>query len=258
MQSFIVALGHLLWRSLTGLVFGWMATSLLSLGIGLINYWIPPYIDAYIHGKRPVEKPRLAGSVIVAFATWLLLFSFSVIHTVYADHVNLVSQGKSVISRIAFDDQKLQDNKEVIRDLQQKLALLQEPEAPDSLRRRTFKVADEFTAFLIERQKSKPPDAFPNSADPNPSEERKREIEKSQAYYRGIEDYYFKNFKDRFVGIIKEYDSKGVKTGYLGFDFAQRVPYLPPPGTMMDGSDSLSLFRDLSFHVDARDHLIVF
>jgi len=111
---------------------------------------------------------------------------------------------------------------------------------------------------LIERleDKNKPQDAFPNSADPNPSEERKRQIAASQAYYRGIEEYYSKHFKDRFVGIVKEYNAKGVGTGYLESDF-QRVPYIPQIGSVMEGLDTISRFLDLAYHVDARDHLIV-
>jgi hypothetical protein len=145
-------------------------------------------------------------------------------------------------------------------DLNAKLAAYTLPEAPDSLRRRTFKLADEFSMYLVSmlENKNKPPDAFPNSADPNPSEERKKEIQASQAYYRGIEDYYAKHFRDRFVGIVKEYENRGVRTGFLANDFAQRVPYIPQLGSVMDGLDEISRFRDLAYHVDARDHLITF
>jgi hypothetical protein len=225
-----------------------MATSLLALAVGAINYWVPPYVDARIHGDKTVNKPRLAGSIIVVFATWLLLFSFSVIHTIYADHVLLVSENQSLIGQIALKDQMFQQNAGTIHDLSGKLSALTIQEPNDS----------EFTIYLASKQQNKPPDAFPNSADPNPSEERKKAMQASQTYYRGIEDYYAKHFKDRFVGIVKEYDSKGVGTGWLANSFAQRVPMIPQAGSVMDGMDEISRFRDLAYHVDARDHLITF
>jgi hypothetical protein len=106
--------------------------------------------------------------------------------------------------------------------------------------------------------KNKPPDTFPKSPDPDSSEEHKKAIQATHNYYLGIEDYYAKHFRDRFVGIVKEYENRGVRTGYLANDFAQRVPYVPQTGSVMDGLDDISRFRDLAYHVDARDHLITF
>ncbi len=229
--------------------------------------------DNWCHTDFSLEAQRKKGLTsdwredsIVATKTFLIVASvlygpvliWSVCATVYTDHLKLVSQNQSLAQEN--NNQKIQLHQDItkISGLADQVAALTVQEPEDSLRRRTFKLADEFTSFLIERQKTKPPDAIPNSADPNPSEERRTEIEKSQIYYRRIEEYYFKNFKDRFIGILIEYDSHGVKTGYLKSDFAQRVPYLPSPGSIMEGMDELSLFRDLAYHVDARDHLIVF
>jgi hypothetical protein len=260
MPTFFVALGHLLYRSFVDLVFGWMSTSFVAIAVGALNYWVSPYIDRIIHGDKAVNKPRLTGSVVVACATWFLLFGISVIHTIYMDHVHLVSESQSLINQIAAKDQVLRQNRNTIDDLSAKLSALTTQEPNDSLRRRTVKLADEFTMYLagMLESKKKPPDAFPNSADPNPSEERKKEIQASQTYYQGIEDYYAKHFRDRFVGIVKEYEYRGVRTGYLANEFAQRVPYIPQLGSVMDGLDDISRFRDLAYHVDARDHLITF
>ena len=213
---------------------------------------------------------RTAGEgVAIAVVAWFVVFLVHLIWEPYHLQADLAAN-RSQLQK-AYDQQGREysfcksdlgkrngETDQLIAQLRQEVEASKQPEAPDSLRKRTFKVADDFTAFLIEKQNNKPPDASPSSADPNPSEERKKEIERSQAFYRGIEDYYFKNFKARFVGIIKEYNSKGVRTGYLEPDFTQRVPYIPAPGSVMDGIDKLSLFRDLAYHVDARDHLIVF
>jgi hypothetical protein len=69
MRPFFAALGHLLWHSLTGLVGGWMATSLVAMGVGVISYLVAPRIDALIHGQKPTTKPRLTGSVVVTLVT---------------------------------------------------------------------------------------------------------------------------------------------------------------------------------------------
>ncbi len=67
-----------------------------------------------------------------------------------------------------------------------------------------------------------------------------------------------KHFRDRMVGIIKEYETRGVSVHYLENDFKQRVPYPPEAGSVWDGMDDLSRFRELAYRVHARDHLIVF
>jgi hypothetical protein len=82
MRPFLVALGHLLWRSLTGLVGGWMATSLAAIGVVIVSYFVAPRIDAIIHGEKTLKKPRISGTLVVSIATWLLLYASSVSYTV--------------------------------------------------------------------------------------------------------------------------------------------------------------------------------
>lgn len=234
-----------------------MGTTLLALFVGAIQYYIGPRVEAWLHGQpymKPETKHRVAATIIVAGGTWLLLFAVGVVITIYREHVNYTVQNAELRIKVQEQDQKIKQLEEQVKKLEL------EPEAPDSLRKRTGTLADEWTAYITKKlaDPSKPPDAFPNSADPNPSEERKKEIQASQACYRGIEDYYARHFRDRFVGIAKEYESKGVKTGFLANDFAQRPPYIPQFGSVMDGLDEISRFRDLAYHVDARDHLITF
>ncbi len=59
-----------------------------------------------------------------------------------------------------------------------------QPEAPDSLRRRTIGLADELYDFVTERQRNHPPYSYPDSNDPNPSEEKKAAIKKCQPMTR--------------------------------------------------------------------------
>ncbi len=146
-----------------------------------------------------------------------------------------------------------------LQEEKQENAKLPKPfkELSDSLRRRTFKLADEYTAFFVQVQQDKPPDAVPNSAEPSPSEERKKAMQIYKDYWQKVADQYASRFKERFVGITKEYESRGVRVGFLANDFAQRMPMIPQLGSAWEGMDEISRFRELAYHVDARDHLIV-
>jgi len=254
------ALGHLLWKSLTSLVGGWMGTSLLAVVIGGINYFIAPYVDGWLHGERPVKKPRLTGSVILTVIVWLLLYGLSVVETVYRNHESLVRDNIASAAKLTSQERELAKLKASLEQDEERINALTVPEGRDSLRRRTMRVADELYEYLKKRAAEHPPQAYPDSRDPNPTDERKKAIQICQKYDLETQDYYLKHFRDRMVGIVKEYESKGVTTRYLENDFKQRVPGVMAVGSAWEGSsmDELSQFRDLSYHVDARDHLIVF
>jgi hypothetical protein len=189
-------------------------------------------------------KWGIAGVVFTVFALSMILWTAAWFYTMQPR----IDLGKRPDGR---DERILQ--------LQQQLAALKEPESPDSLRHRTAKVADEFREYIKKRVENRPmPDAWPNSNDPNPTPERQAAIKRSQNYARETEDYYVKHFRDRMVGIIKEYESKGVPVHFLENDFKQRVPGIAEPGSAWEGMDELSRFRELAYRIDARDHLIVF
>ncbi len=132
------------------------------------------------------------------------------------------------------------------------------PESVDSLRRRTERVADELYEYLEKRGANQPPFAGPNSNDPNPSDETKKAIQIYRAYSQETENYYMRHFKDRVVGIIREYQLKGVPVRYLENDFSRTglLPYVAAVGSVGEGADDLSQFRELAFHVDAQNNLI--
>jgi hypothetical protein len=241
-----------------------------AIGVALLGAFVTALIVWRSRGVEELKKHVLENVIIVfagALGTWALVFAVILLRTptkvlseANANLNNVIVEKRQLNVNVDSQTREIEQLKSELADSKQKFEAVEMSEAPDSLRRRTFKLADEFTMYLAGMldNKNKPPDASPNSADPNPSEERKKEIQASQAYYRGIEDYYAKHFRDRFVGIVKEYENRGVRTGYLANDFAQRVPYIPQLGSVMDGLDEISRFRDLAYHVDARDHLIAF
>lgn len=233
-----------------------------SIAITLGSAVLTAFLVLFLRGKDKF-KEHLKGSIGIAFGgallTWLLIiFPWQFMRAPQLVQSDAVESART--SQLEADQSAIKALQAENSQLKAVIDAIKEPEAPDSLRRRTFKLADEFTTYFasVQTDKNKPPDAFPNSADPNPSDERRKAIQATQAYYQGVENYYAKHFRDRFVGIVKEYDSKGVRTGWLVNDFAQRMPAIPPAGSVMDGMDEISQFRDLAYHVDARDHLITF
>jgi hypothetical protein len=144
------------------------------------------------------------------------------------------------------------------KDLKDRLAPLTLVESKDSLRRRTMQTADAISDFLRKRFENHPPYAYPQPNDPNPSEERKAAIKKCQEYDQETTDKYMRTYKDRAVGIISEYRAKGVPVGFLEQSFGQHVPVWVLPGSVWEETpqNELGQFRELAFHVDAKDQLI--
>jgi hypothetical protein len=132
-------------------------------------------------------------------------------------------------------------------------------ESPNSLRRRTMRLADEFFNFVRDRQEHHPPFAYPDSRDPNPSAERLKAIAICQKYDTETSDKYNRLYCDRLVGIIREYQAQGVPVGFLESSAAQgNIQWVPPGGSWEGGpTDQLAQFRNLAYRVDAEDHLIV-
>jgi hypothetical protein len=134
-------------------------------------------------------------------------------------------------------------------------------EPKNSLRRRTMQLADEIEKYIVMRASdpSRPPIAVPNSSEPNPSEERKKAIERYRKYEQETLDYYFAHYRDRMIGIIREYNAKGMRTWYLESDARQRPPIFVMPGSVGEGmfTDDLYQFRELAYHVDGEGNLIV-
>jgi len=258
MHDLFKALLHLLWHSTTGLVGGWMGTTILALAVGLLINQVGPRLDAWYRGEKFVGKPRRIGTLLVTIGTWIVLFSASLVSTIYRDHANLVSENQSLAGQFLSQGQQLKQNQTTISDLKDELAAFQVPESQDSLRKRTLRLADEMSAHLSARENNHPPRAYPDSRDPNPTPERQKAIEISQQYDQETLDYWMKHFKDRVIGIIREYNARGVRTGFLESAAGQRVFMMAPPGQQGDQIYEMEEFRDLAYHVDAHDRLITF
>lgn len=126
-------------------------------------------------------------------------------------------------------------------------------ESATSLRRRTIRVADEI--FLFWSRRPAPPQPIQN---PGSDVERQRNAA-WDAYWREADGIYANDYKDRVIGIIREYKTKGVPTGYLE-QAAENHSFGASPfsvsGTPICSTDEICLLRELAYHVDERDQMI--
>jgi len=230
-----------------------MGTTGLAVTIGLANEFLKPRVRALLSRRskeveaKPPRRDFLASAALTA-VTWIVLFCAGIIATVYRDHQDLVAQNRNLSSLQAENEQLSRRVKE--------LTPTEEPK--DSLRRRTLRLADELYNFLLDRQQHHPPIAYPNSSDPNPSEERKQAIKLCQEYDQATLETYRKRFRDRLVGIVREYHAKGIPVGFLENSARQQIPGWQVVGAEWEGwpMDELTLFRNLAYRVDEHDNAI--
>ena len=132
-------------------------------------------------------------------------------------------------------------------------------ESPDSLRRRTIRLANDLTVFWS--QKSAP--LQQPVQNPSTDEERQRNAKWDQ-YWRDVTAAYENaGFRDRIRGIVSEYKSKGIQTGYLEFadQYNRLVGSAPFGGTGQEDClrsyTDLCTLRELAYHVDANDKPVI-
>jgi hypothetical protein len=134
-------------------------------------------------------------------------------------------------------------------DLRAKVASFTLPESPNSLRRKTMKLADEYLKFVRQRFENHPP--YGNVNDKEPSEETKKMLAVDKQYDQETADLYNRLYRDRFLAIIHQYQQRSIPTGFLE-NLAQNGNIMwVIPGSQWEGSpsDNLNEFRDLAYHV---------
>lgn len=133
-----------------------------------------------------------------------------------------------------------------------------------SLRRRTIKLSNEIDHWVEERWANRPPIAYPDPKNPNPSADQEKAIEAWSKWNQDSYNYFGDNFKDQWIRIVKEYDAKGVKVGSLINDAEQNHPVqrisfpFPPVAEDSMCMQAQTRFRELAYHVDARDNVVDF
>jgi hypothetical protein len=127
------------------------------------------------------------------------------------------------------------------------------PESANSLRRRTIKVASDLFLFW-----SKRPLPLQPVQNPSTDEDRKRNAV-WDTYWREANGIYATEYKDRIIGIIREYKTKGIPTGYLE-QAAENHTFgawaFSVSGSPICSQDEVCELRELAYHVDANDQMI--
>lgn len=133
-----------------------------------------------------------------------------------------------------------------------------EPE--NSLRRRTLAIADQVVDYLQrredERQQRQIAVAVPDSRNPNPSDDQKKQIEAYREFETTTVRYYQEHFLPKILDVLRDYKQRGVDVGFLENDASQNMMYIFLPNGQRLGCSGTALcnFRELAYHVDAYDN----
>lgn len=193
----------------------------------------------YLFGFKKLKEYILETIIIAIFAASTVAavlygsqLAWEVAKVVHLDHKNMVAANGRLQSQLA-----------------EKLKPVAEP--PNSLRRRTIKVTDDIVAFWDELG----PQPFFN---PTTDEQRQKDTEWSNKANRA---YIAAGFKERISGIVQEYKLKGAPIGFLESEAEQQPQRMwgafPERGCLPLYQSEVCQLRELAYHVDAHDELIV-
>jgi hypothetical protein len=129
----------------------------------------------------------------------------------------------------------------------------------NSLRRRTIRLVEELNKFWSRKTY---PSQMPIQNATSDADRRKN-AEWDQYWRDAKAEYLNANYRDRLVGIVREYKNKGVETGTMEQAFEQQerlVGSMPFGGWQLDNCsqymNELCQLRELAYHVDAHDQAI--
>lgn len=246
---------------------------------------MPDFVSDNLRAIGPYWWVILTGAVMPFLD--LLKFAHPTRHWEFKLHpslrVAIIALGIIIAELLAYRDQRanlfkvieekqqcsLQVNSlnQQILDMQGRISTLSKAtriESPNSLRRRTIRLADEILAWEQERYEHHPPYAYPDiQRDPTPTPERQKLIDACLKYDRETFDQFNRRFKDEWIEIVRKYELENVKVGSLANDAEQSHPAQDAslgaqfvPVQMDNGTyfTALSRFRELAYHVNADGH----
>ena len=133
------------------------------------------------------------------------------------------------------------------------------PESPNSLRRKTIRLVDDLISFWAQRPLPAQPVQNPGNDD-----ERHRNAVWDQYWRDANAAYIAAGFRERILGLVRQYRSKGLDIGFLeqAAEQPQRLfgSYFaggPELNTCWQYSSELCQLRELAFHVDAKDEMTI-
>jgi hypothetical protein len=229
--------------SFTDALIDGLITAVLFFAIYIFVHLIrSPWLERVSEGMAPsLLDGILGGGLLLSLICGAIL----VCHLLAQDwrseltlHAPADVGGKKSQSIIAYEECKAQV-----------AALTPFQEPANSLRRRTIKLADELNRFWAVN----PIPGFPNSQATTP--EKSKEI---QDYWATHETIYNTKYKDLILGILREYQQKGISVGWLDRAAENHMFGASPFSAPACFQDELCQFKELAFHVDARGNKIEF
>jgi hypothetical protein len=133
-------------------------------------------------------------------------------------------------------------------------------ESPDSLRRKTIKLVNDLVLFWSQ----KPQPVQQPIQNPTTDEERQRNTKWDQYWRDANAAYANAGFRERVLGIVRQYRAKGLDIGFL--EQAAEQPERLVGAYSFGGIDlngcsrymtELCQLRELAYHVDAKDDMII-
>ena len=199
----------------------------------VVRYWwlvvpgvLMPLPDIYkaLHPTgRQLKIPRPLR--IAIFVVVLLLAQFLAYRDSIKNLSKVIEEKRELSIQLNAATDRLHEREVELASVKQQrdnLAPFKEPE--DSLRRRTIKLSNEIDHWVEEQWANRPPVAYLDPKNPNPSIDQEKAIETWSKWDQDRYNYFRDHFKDQWVRIVKEYDAKGVKVGSLINDAEQSHP----------------------------------
>jgi hypothetical protein len=188
----------------------------------------------------------------------LLVLLFAMLATDLRTSIRGANTEPLVVKPIIPSADERAKNAEIAR-LQQQLNALTRLESPNSLRKRTVRLAAEIDKFWNDQPPQ--PGGPPNNA---VTEEEKKRVQGWEQYWRDRRAAYDSHsFQDKVAEIVGAYQGKNIPVGNLEWSIKYnrmiggtlyRGDEETPPQVLC-GTDTC-LLRELAFHVNARDEVI--
>jgi|SRR5882762_1895500 len=233
---------------------------LWTLALAIVT-WVATIASKWVELKRqksstPLELAITGSLLSIAFEAGAVLalvsmvFGVFSIRTLYNDHQALVCANRTLAAEIA----PLRHENEALREK------IPPPfvEAKNSLRLRTMRLVEELNIFWSHR-----PTPLQPVQNPSTDEERRRNAGSDRYWRDAGTAYQNANYRERLLGIVREYKNKGIPTGYMeqGFEQSERLVGAGAfGGSNLDDCfrfmSELCQLRELAYHVDAQDQPI--
>lgn len=279
-----------------------MVSDWVAFGAEVLKFWCGVFVEAFYRAWGFVGQTRegimFAILVLIAFFIYLLrrhgwkglwgkfwekvaegvaiaLIAFTVVfawklfaepwsEVSWANHQTglALAAKRSALLRNNGDEATIDQQMQEIASLRAALPTKGYVESPNSLRRRTIKLANDLDQYVELRWNNHPNRSCEGQNINTATEEQKKAIEECRKYDNETANYINSHFKDKWTGIVRECAAKGVKTGFLENDMEQNHPaqntMLPFWPSINDGNyqSAQAKFRELAYHVDAQGNRV--